>query len=93
MNARKTMIAINAIATSGQLFPCAAWGHVRRITWRGENTPKCAEDWKNKKPSDWGGATIAQKDYFVIFDGDGIGPTDQELAKLIHDIKSSRNEK
>lgn len=82
------MIAVNAISTNGQMFPCAAWGHVRRISWMSEKTPKYAQDWKDKKPSNWGGATIAQKDYFVIFDGEGRGPTDQEIANLIHTTKN-----
>lgn len=87
MTTRKTMIAVNAIATNGPNFPCPAWGHIRRISWTGENIPRCAQEWRDKKPSTWGGAAIAPKDYFVIFDGDGIGPTDQEVARLVQKAK------
>jgi len=84
---RKTMVAVNTTATRGERFPCEAFRHVRRISWTGDDVPKTAQAWRDKAPSEWGGAALNAKDYAVLFDGTGQGPSDEEVAQLIGGIQ------
>ena len=74
-NTRKTIMAINKVATNGDRFPCKKWGYMRRISWKGDETPKAAQELRSGKGSNWGGAVLNADQVLIIFDGMGKGPT------------------
>lgn len=83
---RKTLIAVNLVSTRGDRFECEAFRHIRTISWTKE-TPRVADQLREGKPGNWGGATLNADQYAVIFDGPGQGPTQLQIALFVGQLQ------
>lgn len=75
-NTRRTIVAINKVATKGDRFTCKSWGHMRRISWTGDTPPREVQELRSGKGGTWGGATLSADQVAIIFDGEGQGPSE-----------------